>query len=186
VDLKVLDDERAVMIGNSDVTIVSILTIQTYIAAAICTENASSEVSMINQLHTSSRACQARLPIVRISCLAQTANLALGEILTESAGPRPCAIRNIMAAIPDCTSAPFSDIPRLREEPWFGLGEITKYNVTSWTQVIGLLKDREETDVLCALKRPDFERLNQVIIALTQSIKSTEGNPVSCINIFPM
>jgi hypothetical protein len=53
-------------------------------------------------------------------------------------------------------------------------------------QVAGLLKDKEETEALAALKRLAFGRLNKVIAIFTWCIKSTEGNFDLCFNRFPM
>jgi hypothetical protein len=91
-----------------------------------------------------------------------------------------------LATLPDYTGPPFSDIPRLREEQWFSLGEITDQIMAYWMQVVTILNDEEETDALAALMRLDFARPNEVMAVFRRFIKSAEGNSVSYSNIFPM
>jgi hypothetical protein len=124
VDLKVLNDERAFTIVSSLVAVVSTLAGRNYIITAVCTDNASNDVSRLNELHALSLPRQARVSIIRILCGAQAANLALCDFLTESKRTKLCDIRRILAVIPGYTGAPFRDIPRPREEHWFSLGKL--------------------------------------------------------------
>jgi hypothetical protein len=122
VHLKVLKDGRALTIASSLATIVSALAARNDIVAPVCIDNAS-EVPMLTELHMYSLSCRTRRPIMQILCVAHTADLALGDFLTESRGAKLCDIRRILAALPDYTGAPFSDIPRRREELWLNLGK---------------------------------------------------------------
>jgi hypothetical protein len=90
-----------------------------------------------------------------------------------------------MAALPDYTGAPLSDIPRLREERWFSPGEISDYIMAHWMQAVSFSKDKEETDALAALMRLDFARLDEAMTVFRLFIKSAEGNSVSSSCIFP-
>jgi hypothetical protein len=130
VESKAVDDERAVTIANNLITVVSTLLARGYVVTAACADNISNEVSMLNQLHIQSLPCLPCPPIVRIPCIAHTANLELGDFLTESTGATLCDTQEVLIAPSDCTNAPFSTVPRVREEHWFSLREVTKYIMT--------------------------------------------------------
>jgi hypothetical protein len=56
--------------------------------------------------------------------------------------------------------------------------------MTHWTQVVGFLKGKEETEAPAALKHLDIGRLYDVIAVFTQFIKSAQGNSVSYFSTF--
>jgi hypothetical protein len=156
------------------------------IVITVCTDNASNDVSMLNELHILSLPHQGWLPIIGIPCVAHTANVTLGDFLTESRRSKPCDIRRIIAALPDYSDAPFSDIPRLREGHWFSLGENTTYIMIPCPQVIGFLTENEETETMAAMNRLDIFRLNDVMAIFMRFIKYAEGNFISCFDMLPM
>jgi hypothetical protein len=92
----------------------------------------------------------------------------------------------ILAALPGYIGAPFSDTPRLREERWFSLWEITDHIAADLAKVFRLLNEKEETDALAALMRLDFAGLSEVMVVFTWLAKSAERNAVSDSNLFPV
>jgi hypothetical protein len=184
MDLKVLNNERALTIASSLVTVVSALAARNYVVTAVCTGNASNGVSKLNELHAFSLSRQATLSIIRIWCVAQTTNLPLVDFLMEARGPTLSDIQRILAALPDDTGAPFSNVPRLVEEQWFSLGEIINYIMIHWTEMIGLLNENREPEVLAALNCLGIARLNAVMAIFTQFIKYVEGNFGPYFDIF--
>jgi hypothetical protein len=113
VDWRVPNDERAPKIASSLVTIVPTSPAENYLVIAVCIDNASNELSMLNELHSSSLPSQAELPVIRIPCIAYIADLGLGGLLAESKGAKLCDIQKILAAFPDYNGATFSDISKL-------------------------------------------------------------------------
>jgi hypothetical protein len=47
------------------------------------------------------------------------------------------------------------------------------------TKVVGVLKDKEETETMATLNRLDVDRLNEVLAIFTRFVKSAGGNSVS-------
>jgi hypothetical protein len=113
VGLKVLNDEQAPTISENLVMIPSTLAAQKYIVAVVCTDKASGEVSIPDELQTFLLPPQAGPLIIRIPCIAHTENLALGDFGTESGGAKRCHVRRIFTVLSDYTGAPFSDVLRL-------------------------------------------------------------------------
>jgi hypothetical protein len=130
VDLKVLNDQRAPTIASGLITVVSAVAARNYVVTAVCTDNASNDASMLNELQTFSLQRPGTLPTIGIPCVAVTANSALGGFATESRSGKLCDTRKLLSALPGYTGATFSDIPRLREECWCSLGDITNYIVS--------------------------------------------------------
>jgi hypothetical protein len=116
MNMKVLNGERALMIVGSLVTLLSTHTARDDGVTAVCTDNASNELSVLNELHTFSLPRQTKLTIIRIPRIPHTANLTVGDSLTESSGTRRRDIRKILAALPDYICAPFNDIRRGQEK----------------------------------------------------------------------
>jgi hypothetical protein len=106
--------------------------------------------------------------------------------LTQSRESKLCGIRRILAALPDYTSATFSNIRRLEEERWFTLGDIANYVMIHWTLMIGFLKENRETEALAALDRLDIARLNEIMVIFTRFSMCVEGNSISYFDVFLM
>jgi hypothetical protein len=64
VNLRILSDERALMIANNFVTVALTVAAQNHIAIVVCTDSASNKVSIFNELHAFSLSGQAGLPII--------------------------------------------------------------------------------------------------------------------------
>jgi hypothetical protein len=93
--------------------VASTLAARNHVVAAVCTDEASNDVAIPDQLQTLPLPRQTASPIVIITCVVHTASLALGDLLKKSISTKPYDIRTILAALADYTSALFSVISRL-------------------------------------------------------------------------
>jgi hypothetical protein len=63
---------------------------------------------------------------------------------------------------------------------------MTDHNPIHWRQIVGFLKDKEETEAMVALNRLDVGRLNEILVIFKHFLRYPEENSVPYLHIFAM
>jgi hypothetical protein len=179
------DNQKAKVMSNDISPMIRDLEARNYIVTAVCTDNASNEQALLNPVHEFSLQQQTGLPIIRIPCTAHTANLALHDVLEAKPDCILQQIRKIMAAIPTQVGSPFCQLPRLNEERWYSLGDVTSYIVTHRISIESYLEAKGQSEALMAFRTVGICELNDVMTAYRVFLKHVEANSTSYFEVFP-
>jgi hypothetical protein len=185
LDLFDLPNQTSKTISSRVAPVIQSLAQKNWVVTAVCTDNASNEKAILNAEHDYSLQELTGLPIVRLSCIAHTVNLALSDFLHNPLHKILDALQKVLQALPRGARSQFTSVPRINETRWLSCREVVMYlvqhapEIEAYFQRAGL---REMRWRLLMLKLPD---LAQILNIFSNLILRVEGNSNVYSDVFP-